>query len=115
MNNHHHNITNPLTFRVTDCSVRTTFIPNNITVSVVLGDNTYYSKSVETNHHPYHISLIHYLILMNNHHQNVTNPLTFRGTDYSVRTTLICNNVTVSVVLGDNTYYSKSLETHHHP
>jgi hypothetical protein len=110
MNNHHHNITNPLTFRATDCSIRTTLICNNTTVSLI--DDTYYSKSLETHPAIYHTLLVHFLNLINNHHHNITNPFTFRVTDCSVRTTLICNNVTVSVVLGDNTYYSNSLETH---
>jgi hypothetical protein len=42
-------------------------------------------------------------------------PFTFRVTDCSVSATLLCNNVTVSVVPDDNTYYSKSLETHPAP
>jgi hypothetical protein len=49
ISNRHNNITNPFTFRVTDCSVHTTFICNNAIVSC-LDDNNLYSKTLET--HP---------------------------------------------------------------
>jgi hypothetical protein len=111
INNHHHNITNPFTFRVPDCSVHTIFIWNNVIVSCLV-DSTLYSKTLDTYPPPSHTSLIQYLILTSNHHHNITNPFTFRVTDCSVRTAFICNNVTVSVVLDVNTYYSRSLETH---
>jgi hypothetical protein len=114
INNHHHNITNPFTFRVTDCSVCTTFICNNAIVSC-LDANTLYSKTLETYPAPSHTSLIHYIILINNHHHNITNPFTFRVTDCSVCTTFICNNDIVSVVLDHNTLYSKTLETYPAP
>jgi hypothetical protein len=108
ISNHHHTITNPFTFRVTDCPVYTTFTTYNDIVSC-LDDNTLYSKSLETHPAPKHTCLIHYLILINNHHHNITNPFTFRVTDCSLHSTFTTNNATLSCI-DDNTLYSSHLK-----